>query len=92
MITQFAGSVQFQSKICGYVLNKLLIAHKSRLLFTYNDDSIRDKTSIGNLRTFSESIVFRRNDRGVLIGRTLNLNCCTQQANCNSGLPAPYYY
>ena len=26
-----------------YVPNKLLIAHKSRLLFTYNDDSIRDK-------------------------------------------------
>ena len=61
-----------------YVPNKLLIAHKYRLLFTYNDDSIRD--------------FFRRNDRGVLIGRTLNLNCCTQQANCNSGLPAPYYY
>jgi len=75
-----------------YVPNKLLIAHKSRLLFTYNDDSIRDKTSIGSLRTFSESVVFRQNDRGVLIGRTLNLNCCTQQANCNSGLPAPYYY
>jgi len=34
------------------------------------------------------SVVFRRNDRGILIGRTLNLNCCTQQANCNSGLPA----
>jgi len=25
-----------------YVPNKLLIAHKSRLLFTYSDDSIRD--------------------------------------------------
>jgi len=25
-----------------YVPNKLLIAYKSRLLFTYNDDSIRD--------------------------------------------------
>ena len=58
-----------------YVLNKLLIAHKSRLLFTYNDDSIRDLTILV-----------------VLIGRTLNLNCCTQQATCNSGLPAPYYY
>ena len=58
-----------------YVPNKLLIAHKSWLLFTYNDDSIREF-----------------DDRGVLIGRTLNLNCCTQQANCNSGLPAPYYY
>jgi len=41
---------------------------------------------------FSESVVIRRNYRGVLIGRTLNLNCCTQQANCNSGLPPPYYY
>ena len=67
-----------QNMYSRYVPNKLLIAHKSRLLFTYNDDSIRD--------------FFRRNDRGVLIGRTLNLNCCTQQANCNSGLPAPYYY
>jgi len=57
-----------------YVPNKLLIAHKSRLLFTYN----------GSLRTFSESVAFRRNDRGVLIGRTLNLNCCTQQAEVNS--------
>ena len=47
---------------------------------------------LGSLQTFSESVVFRRNDRGVLSGRTLNLNCCTQQANCNSGLPAPYYY
>jgi len=75
-----------------YVPNKLLIAHKSRLWFTYNDDSIRDLSSLGSLRTFSESAVFRRNDLGVLIGRTLNLNCCTQQANCNSGLPAPYYY
>jgi len=27
-----------------YGPNKLLIAHKSRLLFTYNDDSIRDLT------------------------------------------------
>jgi len=26
--------------------NKLLIAHKSRLLFTYNADFIRDKTSL----------------------------------------------
>jgi len=25
-----------------YVPNKLMIAHKFRLLFTYNDDSIRD--------------------------------------------------
>jgi len=25
-----------------YVPNKLLIAYKTRLLFTYNDDSIRD--------------------------------------------------
>jgi len=25
-----------------YVPNKLLIANKSRLLFTYNDESIRD--------------------------------------------------
>ena len=50
-----------------YVPNKLLIARKSRLLFTYNDDSIRDLTSLGSLRTFSESVVFRRNDRGVLI-------------------------
>ena len=25
-----------------YVPNKVLIAHKSLLLFTYNDDSIRD--------------------------------------------------
>ena len=40
-----------------YEPNKLLIAHKSRLLFTYNDDSIRDKTSLGSLRTFSESVV-----------------------------------
>jgi len=29
-----------------YVPNKLLIAHKSRLLFTYNADSIRDLTSL----------------------------------------------
>jgi len=57
-----------------YVPNKLLIAHKSRLLFTYN----------GSLRTFLESVAFRRNDRGVLIGRTLSLNCCTQQAEVNS--------
>jgi len=40
-----------------YVPNKLLIAHKSRLLFTYNDDSIRDKTCLGSLRTFTESVV-----------------------------------
>ena len=73
-----------------YVPNKLLIAHKSWLLFTYNYDSIRDLTSLGSLRTFSESVIFRRNDGGVLIGRTLNLNCCTQQSNCNSGLPGPY--
>jgi len=57
-----------------YVPNKLLIAHKYWLLFTYNDDSICEKTSLGSLRTFSESVVFRRNDRRVLIGRTLNLN------------------
>jgi len=77
-----------------YVPNKWLIAHKSMLLFTYmyNDDSIRESTSLGSLRTFSEIVVFRRNDRGVMIGRNLNLNCCTQQANCNFGLPAPYYY
>ena len=73
-----------------YVPNKLLISHKSQLLFIYNDDSIRDLTSLGSLRTFSESVVFRRNVRGVMIGRTINLNCCTQQENCNSGLPAPY--
>jgi len=47
-----------------YVPNKLLIAHKSRLLFTYNADTIRDLTSLE-----------------VSIGRRLNLNCCTQQAN-----------
>jgi len=29
-----------------YVPNKLLIAHKSQLLFTNNDDSIRDLTSL----------------------------------------------
>jgi len=60
------------------VPNKLLIAHKSRLLFTYNDDSIRDLTSLGSV-SFSEEM-----NEGVLIGRTLNLNCCTQQANCQS--------
>ena len=31
-----------QKMYSRYVPNKMLIAHKSRLLFTYNDDSIRD--------------------------------------------------
>ena len=30
-----------------YVPNKLLIAHKSRLLFTNNDDSIREEMTEG---------------------------------------------
>jgi len=39
---------------------KMLIANKFRLLFIYNADSIRDFTSLGDLRTFTESVVFFR--------------------------------
>jgi len=41
-----------------YVPNKLLIAHKSRLLFTYNADSICDLTSLGDFWrvSFSEEM------------------------------------
>ena len=66
-----------------YVPNKLLIAHKSRLLFTYNVNSIRDLTSLGVCR------FPKKWPRGFDWSR---LNCYTQQANCKSGLPAPYYY
>ena len=65
-----------------YVPNKLLIAHKSRLLQIKWCGVAHCPSGLGSLPTFSESVVFRRNDRRVLIGRTLNLNCCTQQANC----------
>ena len=65
-----------------YVQNKLLIAHKSRLLQIRWFGVAHCPSGLGSLRTLSESVVFRRNDRRVLIGRTLNLNCCTQQANC----------
>ena len=60
----------------------MLIAYKSRLL------QIR-WCGVAHSRKFTDFFVFRRNDRGVLIGRTLNLNRCTQQGNCtsNSGLP-----
>ena len=43
-----------------YCMIKMLIANKFRLLFIYNADSIRDFTSLGDLRTFTESVVFFR--------------------------------
>ena len=36
-----------QKMYSRYVPNKLLIAHKSKLLFTYNDDSIREEMTEG---------------------------------------------
>ena len=39
---------------------KLLIAQKCRLLFTYNADFIRYLTSLGSLRTFTESVLFEQ--------------------------------
>jgi len=39
---------------------KLLIANNFRLLFAYNADLIRDLTSFGSLRTFTESVVIFR--------------------------------
>ena len=65
-----------------YEPNKLLIVYKSRLLQIRWCGVAHCPGGLGSLRTFSESVVFRRNDRRVLIGRTLNLNCCTQQAYC----------
>jgi len=74
-----------------YVANKLLIAHKSWLLQKRWCGVAHCPIGLGSLRTFSESVVFLRYDRRVLIGRTLNLNCALnrQIVLSNSGLPAP---
>jgi len=56
----------------------MLIAYKSRLL------QIR-WCGVAHSRKFTDffgECRFPKNDRGVKIGRTLNLNRCTQQANC----------
>jgi len=75
-----------------YVLIKLLTANTFRLLFTYNADSIRDLTCLGSLRTLTKSVLifrcfpntapfYKRCKQILGESRSLDLNCCTQQAN-----------
>jgi len=69
-----------------------MIVNKFQLLFTHNDDSIRDLTSLGSLRTFTVSVVifrcfpnmapfYNRRKQIFDLSRSPDLNCCTQQAN-----------
>jgi len=76
-----------------YVQIKFLIANKIRLLFTYNAEFIRYLTSHGSLLTFTKSVVicrcfpntvpfYKRSKQSFSLSQSLDLNCCSQQANC----------
>ena len=70
------------------VVSKNIALKNNNIVFPQKPIVFPKNPLFSNMCTFYPIVLKRK----IITGRTLNLNCCTQQENCNSGLPAPYYY